>query len=202
MLRTGISGVVLVLAIATLGLSYSPTASATDTPAIWAPHAIIVDLESLPKTYSCDDLWYRFRAVLLDIGAQSMTIMPYHCDTRSPSVELQFSIPKAIQGAEARYSQLQATNDTIVLAPGRPAPLDATDCELVRQIKDELFPALPIQVAGFQLNCGGSQTKQFRVVLTALLPESKDAKATAAAQNPSHSDSMQAHSAPASPKEH
>lgn len=184
MVRPAVNHVAMVLAIATVGVSFAAAKPGSSTAAVWVPHAIIVDLDSLPKRYSCDDLWYRFRAVLLAVGAQPTRIMPYHCDSRSPSVEMQFSIPRAVQGAEVRYSELQAVNDTIVLEPGRPAPINAADCELMRQITDELFPTLPVQVVGSELNCVVPQTSHqpFRVSLQALLPESQDTQAT-----PNHS---------------
>ena len=44
------------------------TSIATSAPAVWAPHELIVNLHDLPKHYSCDDLWYKFRAILLTLG--------------------------------------------------------------------------------------------------------------------------------------
>jgi hypothetical protein len=55
-------------------LTVCATAGAgTDTgaePAEWMPHDMIVKLRDLPKRYSCNDLWYRSRDVLLAIGAR------------------------------------------------------------------------------------------------------------------------------------
>ena len=166
-------GVAMFFTIAA-GIGNASTLQVPDTPAIWVPHAIILDLDSLPKRYSCDDLWYRFRALLLSIGAQPTSVMPYHCDSRSPSVELQFSIPRAVQAAEVRYSDLQAVNDTVLLEPARPAPFDAADCELMRQIKDQFFPTLPVHLLDFRLNCLTPQTsRHYHVSLQILLPRSQ-----------------------------
>ncbi len=172
--------------ISTLMIAGTLPAIATttsDTPAAWISHAIIVDLDNLPKRYTCDDLWYRFRAALLSIGARpSMKITPYHCDSLSPSVELQFSLPQAIHGAQVRYADLEAENNTITLAPGRPTPLNSADCELMRQIKDGLFPELPIHVVSFRLACAAPQTAHhgFKLTLQALTPRSQTAAAVAA----------------------
>ncbi|HEY4210774.1 MAG TPA: hypothetical protein VGM84_04805 [Steroidobacteraceae bacterium] len=40
-------------------------------PATRFGHDLIVRLEHLPKRYSCDDLWYRFRDVLRALGARA-----------------------------------------------------------------------------------------------------------------------------------
>jgi hypothetical protein len=81
----------------------------------------------LPQRYSCDDLWYRFRVILLSIGANpNLKVVPYHCDSHSPKVQLQFSLPEPVNGAQARFADLRAVNDTITLEPGHL-------CRLTRQ---------------------------------------------------------------------
>ena len=162
---------VLEIAIATPALALSPPT----TPAVWTPHAILVDLENLPKSYTCDELWYKFRAVLLSIGARSsVTITPFYCDSRSPSVELEFSIPQALQDKQAPVADLEASDNIITLEPGHPKRLDSGDCELLRQITDGLFAELPLQVMSFRLACYAPQAKHahFQVTVKALTPES------------------------------
>jgi hypothetical protein len=151
-------------------------------PAVWIPHAIIVDLD-LPKRYSCDDLWYRFRVILLSIGANpDLKVVPYRCDSPSPKVQLQFSLPEPVNGAQARLADLRAVNDTITLEPGHPTPLDAADCELVRQIKDELFTELPVRVVSAETSCAAAPAAhtRFRVSLQALRADSPSTSAAAA----------------------
>lgn len=173
----------LIVALTLAGVSSPVAAPAPSTPAVWIPHAIIVDLDSLPKRYSCNDLWYRFRAVLLSIGARpTMKVMPYYCDGRSPRVELQFSLPQAVQGAQVRFADLEAGNNTITLKPGGPVPLDSGDCELMRQIKDGLLAELPVHIVSFRLPCQAPQTRHrhFEVTLQAFVPKSQRASGTAA----------------------
>jgi len=160
-------------------------AGAEDTsrqPAFWAPHNIIVDLENLPKRYGCDDLWYRFHDVLLSIGARSDTqIVPYHCNSRSPRVHLQFSLPKTLSGPEVKYASLQATTETIRLEAGEPRSLDASDCDLLRQIKTTLLPALPVRVLSYRLTCvaPSSSRRRFYVSLQGLFPAPQSAPVAA-----------------------
>jgi hypothetical protein len=173
----------LIATLMIVGISPTIATPASDTPAVWFSHAIIVDLDNLPKRYTCDELWYRFRAVLLSIGARpDLQITPYHCDERSPSVELQFSLPHAIERGQQQLADLQAPDDSITLEPGRPTPLDSADCELIRQVKDELFPELPVKVVSFHLSCAAPQTahRHFKVTLQALTPRSQSVAGAAA----------------------
>jgi hypothetical protein len=175
-------GIGLLSVLALCGAAAAATPQSPGTAAMWVPHAIIVDLD-LPKRYSCDDLWYRFRAILLSIGAApDPKIVPYECEGQSPKVQLQFSLPAALEGAQARLADLRASNDTITLEPGHPAPLEAADCELVRQIKDELFTELPLRVLSSELSCARSPAghSRFRLSLQALRADSPSESATAA----------------------
>jgi hypothetical protein len=175
----------LLLVLALFGEGHAAAPQAPSTPAVWVPHAIIVDLD-LPKRYTCDELWYRFRAILLSIGARpDLKVVPYHCDGQSPNVQLQFSLPEPVEGAQARFADLQVVNEAITLEPGRPAPLEVADCELLRQIKDELFTELPVRVVSSELSCAAAPAghKHFRVSVQALRasPSNEPAAAAAAA---------------------
>ncbi len=182
--RTIRTGVMSTLMIASISPAIATPAS--DMPAVWFSHAIIVDLDNLPKRYTCDELWYRFRAVLLSIGARpDLQITPYHCDERSPSVELQFSLPHAIESGQRQLADLRAADNSITLEPGQPTPLDSADCELMRQVKDELFPELPVHIVSFHLSCAAPQTAHhhFKLTLQALTPQPQTgAKGAASSQ--------------------
>jgi hypothetical protein len=106
----------------------------------------------LPQRYSCDDLWYRFRVILLSIGANpNLKVVPYHCDSRSPKVQLQFSLPEPVNGAQARFADLRAVNDTITLEPGHL-------CRLTRQTASWCDSAVaPATHTRFRLSLQGSQ---------------------------------------------
>jgi hypothetical protein len=171
--------VVLLLALAALPASRAVAGGAPTKPAVWFAHDMIVDLQDLPKRYSCDDLWYRFRDVLLSIGARSdMQIFPYQCNTRSPRVHLQFSLLKTVSGAEVKYASLQAGSETIRLEPGHPRSLDVSDCALLQQIKDTLLPALPVRVVSYRLTCVAptSSHRRFYLSVQALSPASQSAR--------------------------
>lgn len=146
-------------------------------PAEWMPHSMLVELRDLPKHYSCDDLWYKFRAILLAIGAEpnALEIRVYRCqdaDARSPGVQLRFGLPGTIPGLKPDQTSLLAVTKTIQLAPGKTQSLEAGDCELLKQIRDTLLASLPVKVDDSNLNCAVPQREpsQFGLFVQALVP--------------------------------
>ena len=164
----------LLLALASVAAAGATAPSAA--PAEWRTYDILVDFQDLPRTYSCDDLWYRFRDVLLALGARAyMTITPYHCgyvgggEERSPSVEVRFQLPQPVTGAARQYAQVSVLAEKVRLAPGSPRSLTAADCELVRQLKDGLLAALPVRVDTATFSCSAPR-RSFALTLEASVP--------------------------------
>jgi hypothetical protein len=157
----------LLIPLALLAATGLPVATAATTasaaPATWRPYDLIVDLHDLPVRYSCDDLWYKFHDVLLVLGARpDLQILAYRCGrglndqgARSPRIQLRFNLPEALDKSQARWADVQAMPQTVQLAPGHPASLRDSDCELLRQVKDELLAALdkPTRIVSFDLAC-------------------------------------------------
>jgi hypothetical protein len=192
-----LAGVLLVLT--TLVGTAPPAALAAPTPigqpAVWTPHDLIVGLEHLPKVYSCDDLWYKFRDVLRAIGARpDIRILAYQCGQKlgqqaySPQVHLHFYIAQAVGPSDARWADVHVTSRTVHLGPGHPASLTSSDCELLRQMKDDLLAALPDRVLDFNLACEPPATRwPFGVSVQALTPvagQARVASTTAPAPKP------------------
>jgi hypothetical protein len=157
--RTLLTGLTLVAAT---GVQASTTSAASSmaVPAQWRTYDILVSFRDLPRTYSCDDLWYKFRDVLLQLGARAyMTLTPYDCgyvgggEARSPSVEAKFELPQPLHGAATRYADVAARNDTVHFEPGSPPSLHAQDCELVKQLQGTLLAALPLRVSASAYHC-------------------------------------------------
>jgi hypothetical protein len=145
-------------------------------PAVWSLHNTIVDFENLPHPYACDDLWYKFHDVLLALGARpDLKITFYQCG-RSPSVHLQFSLPRELRGSEVNYATLQAIDATFLIKAGRPSAFQASDCELVRQIKDTFLSELPVRVMSYRLTCDAPriEARRYRLSVQALTPVSAD----------------------------
>jgi len=140
----------------------SSATTAVAVPAQWRTYDLLVQFHDLPRTYSCDDLWYRFRDVLLTLGARAyMTLTPYDCgyvgggEARSPRVEAKFQLPWLLQGADTRYAEMSAVRREVRLVPGAPHSLQAGDCDLMRQLQETLLAALPVQVTTAAYTCNG-----------------------------------------------
>lgn len=137
-------------------------APAAGRAAVWRTYELIVDLQKLPRTYTCDQLWYVFRGVLLRLAVppDSVNILPYRCsrtssgDLRSPRVQLSFRMPSVLQGPAVKWAQLRAVSRTITLRPGEPKRLKPQDCRLLRQIRETLLTSLPVKVVSSDLRCG------------------------------------------------
>jgi hypothetical protein len=155
-------------------------AGAAGSPAEWRSFALIVDFTDLPRRYTCNELWYRLHDLLLAIGARPYPqIDTFHCGTtpaassRSPSVQLQFQLPRALAAADARYAQFPVISTTVRLAPGTMRSFTAQDCELLRQLGTLLLPELPVHRVGAGLTCpGGAARQSFALEVRALIPRS------------------------------
>jgi hypothetical protein len=151
-----------------LGASLSVRAAAPAVPvaqpAEWRSYDLLVQLQNLPHTYSCDDLWYKLRDVLLKLGARAyMTLTPYHCGVAgggpatSPNLELKFQLPSVVVGDAKRYAQMSVVPEIVRLAPGSPPSLTDKDCQLVRQLQGTLFAALPLHITAADFSCARAQ---------------------------------------------
>jgi hypothetical protein len=160
------------------------------TPAQWRTFDLLVRLQDLPRSYTCPDLWYKFRDVLLAIGArQYMLIEPYSCAVKggapalSPSVHLKFQLPHPLKPEDARYADVASVQKEVRLAPGRPGSLLADDCLLVQQMQGVLLASLPLHVTASDFRCSASPAI-YNVSLTAAAasePQGPQAAGAAAA---------------------
>jgi hypothetical protein len=167
------------------------TGSQPGHPATWRPYNLILDLHDLPQSYSCDDLWYKFRDVLLALGARpDIRILVYRCEqgsidgnARSPRVRLKFSMPELLTPAQSRWAQLQAVTTTVRLGPGRPASLLSSDCELLRQMKEGLLESLSQRIVSFKLACAAPRSARwpFNVTVQALMSSPTNSRVVAQA---------------------
>jgi hypothetical protein len=157
----------------------APQASdASGKPALWRTYDMIVNLQNLPRTYTCDQLWYEFHGILLQLGAwpYSISILPYHCSPspsgalRSPDVEVRFQLPIFLHGEAAKWAPAKAVERTVRLAPGEPKTLKTSDCQLLQQVEETLLPAIPIHVQNAHFDCSAPARRAANFNVTVRLP--------------------------------
>jgi hypothetical protein len=155
---------------------HAPSSAAR--PAIWRTYDMIVSLQNLPRTYTCDQLWYELHGILLRIGAwpYSINILPYHCSPsprgymKSPDVQVHFQLPYLLQGVAVKAAPAQAIERTIKLSPGEPKTLQASDCQLMQQISQTLLASIPARVGNEHFDCSGPGQRASRFDVTLTLP--------------------------------
>jgi hypothetical protein len=162
----------------------APPPLGTQWAAMWQRRDVLVYLRNLPKHYSCDDLWHKFRDVLLRLGAgPRMEIKPQRCTrsvgpaARSPSVRLGFYVPRPLAHADAAGADVNVVARDVRVAPGEPPTIDASDCALLRQMR----PALPGHIVAYRLPCRAPTRAKppFSITVRALVPEQAEATPTA-----------------------
>lgn len=155
------------------------TAAADAGPAEWRAYDLLVDLTDLPRPYTCNELWYHLHDLLLAIGARHYPqIYTYHCGTtrasssRSPSVQLQFQLPRQLSAADARYADVPVVRATVRLAPGILHSYKPEDCELLKELSTLLLPSLPVHPLGAGLTCPapGAARRTYALEVQALIP--------------------------------
>ncbi|MGH8287538.1 MAG: hypothetical protein ACREV7_00705 [Steroidobacteraceae bacterium] len=143
--------------------------------ALWRTYDMLVDFHNLPRTYTCDELWYEFHGILLWLGAwpYSINILPYDCSPspsgamRSPEVQVRFQLPFFLHGVAVKTAPAEAVERTIRLAPGEPKTLHSSDCQLMRQISGSLLASIPVHVDEERFDCPASErAAPFTVRLT------------------------------------
>jgi len=147
-------------------------------PALWRTYDMIVSLQNLPRTYTCDQLWYEFHGILLRLGAwpYSINILPYHCspspggDMRSPDVQVHFQLPIFLHGAAVKAAPAQAVERTIRLAPGEPKTLHASDCQLMQQVSASLLRSISGRVDHERFDCSAPPRRSGNFSVSLTLP--------------------------------
>ncbi len=166
--------------------------TASAQPALWRTYDMLVNFQNLPRTYTCDQLWYEFHGILLRLGAPlaGINILPYNCspspggDMRSPNVEARFQLPFILQPG-LKGAPFTAVELTLRLSPGEPKTLHASDCELFQQIDQTLLASLPVKVHAAHFDCSAPPPRSGDFAVTLTLPVDTAVAATLAGSGPS-----------------
>jgi len=71
-----------------------------------------------------------------------------------PRVRAQFATPSALMASAVGLKDRDTASHTLRLAPGHVGSWTRDDCELMRQLKDQLLTQLSSKVVAFSLACG------------------------------------------------
>ena len=182
MRKLGCLTVAVVSALGLLGVrpaaNAAPVQAGEGQPALWRTYDMIVNLQNLPRTYTCDQLWYEFHGILLQLGAwrYSVSILPYHCSPspggylRSPDVEARFQLPIFLHGVAAKSAPTKAIERTVRLAPGEPKILQASDCQLLQQIAQTMLASIQARIDETHFDCAGPPRRAAKFGVTLTLP--------------------------------
>jgi hypothetical protein len=169
--------------------------------AIWRIERIEFTYHSTSVRYSCGNLQRRIAAILQAVGAHSRIGVDLDCRSgelvRYANVRLTLAVPIEATAenvrtatdydtqdelvARMRQTQLPSANDierfpaswrTVALARSPPLSLGPGDCDLLRAMRDDVFPRLRVRVVSSGLRCGGGADTRItpRIDVNALMP--------------------------------
>ena len=151
---------------------------AAGQPALWRTFDMIVNFQNLPRTYTCNQLWYEFHGLLLRLGAwpYSINILTYNCsrtpngDMKSPAAEVRFQLPTFVHGAAVKWASAKAIERTVRLAPGEPKTLQTSDCQLLQQIDQTMLASMPVRIAREHFDCAAQSRRAEKFDVSVSLP--------------------------------
>jgi hypothetical protein len=169
--------------------------------AIWQIERIEFVYHSSTVRYSCGNLQRRIAAILQAVGAHSTIGVDLGCRSgdlvRHANVRLTLAVPVEATEENVRVAtdfdtrdelvarlwqkQLPSANDiarfpaswrTVALARSPPLSLGSGDCDLLRAMRDDVFPRLRVRVVSSGLHCGGGANTRItpRIQVNALMP--------------------------------
>jgi hypothetical protein len=141
-------------------------------PAFWAQHDEIDYLDNLPRKYSCDELYYKYRDVLLRLGARpGMKIYTYGCtgskgaESDRVHVDLTYEIPQLAPPTVSAGSTLMARPETVAIGPGDPKALTQSDCVLLKDMRQTVLSSISQKIEATNAPCGGQHPGSNRFAL-------------------------------------
>jgi hypothetical protein len=177
------------------------TAEEAPVSAIWQIQRIDFVYNSSTVRYSCGNLQRRIAAILQAVGANARMGVELGCNSgdlvRYADVHLTLAMPVEATEENVRaatnfgtrdelvarlhQTQLPSANDivrfpatwrTVALTRSPPLSLGPGDCDLLRAMRDDVFPRLHVRVVSSGLRCGGGSDTRItpRIHVNALIP--------------------------------
>lgn len=168
------------VAIISLLVSASALAAPDYTPAIWKAQSVEFAYRGTATAYSCSTLQQRLEAILRSVGARdTLSVVMHRCTDQSDAyvqINLQSPVPATDEhvaaatrhdSRDALVARVRAESlvtaesierfpaewRTISMSRDKELRLDAGDCELVKQLRREVFPRMSIRIVHDNLRC-------------------------------------------------
>lgn len=166
--------------IGALFISATAPAAPDYIPAIWRQQSLEFAYQGTTTAYSCNTLQRRLEAILRSVGARDgITIVMQRC-TDQADAYMQITLESPVEATAANVAAVtQHTSADELVAKVRNEPLatpeniarfpaewktvsmsrdktlklDAGDCELVKQLRHEVFPRMSIRIVHDNLRC-------------------------------------------------
>ena len=169
--------------------------------AIWKVESIEFVYSSSTVRYSCEALRWRIAVILQTVGAHSRMAIELSCangervNYANARIKLATPVEASEENVRAatdydtrdelvarlQHKELASAEDiqrfpaswrTVALTRTPPLSLGPGDCDLLRAMRDQVFPRLRVRVVSSGLNCGGGPDTRItpRIHVNALMP--------------------------------
>jgi hypothetical protein len=171
----------LVTLVALGGTSAWAAAPAAEAPvvkaAVWTPKELQFQYVGFTTRYTCEGLAEKVTRVLTMLGARDVQVRPYGClnlhgPDQSPGVHIRMNVLQPSDAAPNEHVVPALWQSVDLLA--RRDPVDAAaDCELVRQLRQQILPLFATRNIGYSATCVANQLLVGATRLSAyvLMPE-------------------------------
>jgi hypothetical protein len=165
----------------------SAAAPADAQAAVWTPKEVTFVFMGFTTHYSCDGLRDKIRHVLAELGARSDFKVdyygcssPYGTPDPFPGVRIRMQVLQPAAPDDKSAEPVSAHWQRTSLRLDKDPVWEASDCELLEQIRQKILPLFAARNVDFASNCVPHQAYLGTRLSADLLYPDKDAKAVAA----------------------
>jgi hypothetical protein len=166
--------------IALLSISASAPAAPDFVTAVWRQQSLEFAYQGTTTAYSCDTLQRRLEAILRSVGARDgVSVVMQRCIDQADAI-MQITLESPVEATEANIAavtqhtskdelvakvrnevlptpenieRFPAEWKTVSMSRDRALKLESGDCELVKQLRRDVFPHLSIRIVRDNLRC-------------------------------------------------
>ncbi len=125
-------------------------------PAVWVSKKVNFHYRGFTTTYSCDGLREKVGKILLRLGARDVDVRGYGC-TRlvgpDPLAGVAITMQVLQPAGSQREGEVPAQWQRVDVLRKRDPVIQAADCELVLEIKQQLLPLFSTRNVDYQATC-------------------------------------------------